>query len=327
MKSFLIIQTAFIGDVILATTLIENIYCHFPESRIDFLLRKGNESLLKDHPKLNQVIIWDKKQGKYKNLFRIIRTIRGNKYNYVINVQRFATSGIITLLSKGNTKIGFRKNPFSFTFHHRINHQIKDGVHEVDRNLKLIEPFIGSKSFEKRPVLYPSTSDFSFVEKYSKSAFVCMAPASVWFTKQLPKEKWIELINSIDKSFIIYFIGAPNDSAIVSEIMDKSQHNNMINLCGKLSLLQSAALMKNAVMNYVNDSAPQHLASAVNAPQTAFFCSTVPKFGFGPLSTKSIIAEIEEDLECRPCGLHGKKKCPKEHFNCAFKIDMKKIAV
>jgi len=83
------------------------------------------------------------------------------------------------------------------------------------------------------------------------------------------------------------------------------------------SLLQSAALMKGAIMNYVNDSAPLHLASAMNAPVTAVFLSTVPQFGFTPLSDNSSVCETSLDLPCRPCGLHGKGACPEGHFKCA----------
>jgi heptosyltransferase-2 len=97
------------------------------------------------------------------------------------------------------------------------------------------------------------------------------------------------------------------------------------NLAGSLSLLQSAALMKGAVMNYVNDSAPMHLASATDAPVTVIYCSTIPAFGFGPLSPVSKIIEAEESLDCRPCGLHGFKNCPKGHFRCAETISVKRV--
>ena len=92
-------------------------------------------------------------------------------------------------------------------------------------------------------------------------------------------------------------------------------------LAGQLSFLQSAALMEQASMNYVNDSAPMHFASAVNAPVTAVYCSTIPAFGFGPLSDEKFIVEIKEPLDCRPCGLHGYRACPRGHFNCAYKIE------
>jgi heptosyltransferase-2 len=80
--------------------------------------------------------------------------------------------------------------------------------------------------------------------------------------------------------------------------------------------------MQKAEMNYVNDSAPLHLCSATNAPVTAFFCSTIKDFGFGPLSDKSIVVETSEILDCRPCGLHGYKECPKGNFKCGFGISI-----
>jgi heptosyltransferase-2 len=84
--------------------------------------------------------------------------------------------------------------------------------------------------------------------------------------------------------------------------------------------MQSAALMKSARMNYVNDSGPLHICSAMNAPVTAFFCSTTPAFGFGPISDQSIIIESKLNLACKPCGLHGYKSCPKGHFDCGNSI-------
>jgi heptosyltransferase-2 len=83
--------------------------------------------------------------------------------------------------------------------------------------------------------------------------------------------------------------------------------------------------MQNAVMNYVNDSAPLHLASAVNANVAAIFCSTIPGFGFGPLSQNSVVIETQQKLPCRPCGLHGKKQCPEGHFNCAETIEIEQL--
>jgi heptosyltransferase-2 len=95
------------------------------------------------------------------------------------------------------------------------------------------------------------------------------------------------------------------------------QHQSIEVLAGKLSFLKDAALMSQAEMNYVLDSGPLHICSAMNAPVTAVFCSTSPKFGFGPLSDISIIVETKEKLSCRPCGAHGHKKCPEGHFRCA----------
>jgi len=316
MHKILIVQTAFIGDVILATGLIESLHQAFPESKIDFVLRKGNESLLKSHPFVNKLYVWDKKKNKFSNLINLISQIRKEKYDLVVNLQRFFSTGLITLFAKSKNKRGYNKNPLSFCYHKKSEHIIGK-KHETYRNFSLIDDL---KNIQyQKPNLYFTEEENQKVQSLKSKPFVCMAPASVWFTKQLPVAKWAELTLTIPENIKIYFLGAPADVALCNEIRLLSSHPNIEILCCKLTLTESAALMQHAEMNYVNDSAPLHLASAVNAPVTAFFCSTVPEFGFGPLSDKSIIKQVGE-MSCRPCGLHGYKSCPLGHFDCAYKI-------
>ena len=315
----LIIQTAFIGDVILATALIEKLQQHFPDAEIDFLLRKGNESLLQNHPHLHEVLVWNKKQNKTKNLLSILNKIRKTKYDFIINCQRFFSTGMLTAFSTANEKIGFDKNPLSIFFDKKIKHQIADSqhfTHEVQRNHELIKHLTDDQP--ALPKLYPSKTDFEKIKtEFPTKNYVCIAPTSVWFTKQWPAEKWVELIGKISLEKDIFLLGAPTDLEACEKIKNAANHPKIHNLAGRLSLLQSAALMQNATMNYVNDSAPLHLASAMNAPVTAIFCSTVPSFGFTPLSSRRRVVETKEKLDCRPCGLHGFKTCPKGHFKCA----------
>ena len=319
---FLIIQTAFIGDVVLATGIVEKLHLYFPEAQIDFMVRKGNEGLLQNHPYLHEVLIWDKKEGKLKNLWKLLLTIRKRRYDKVINVQRFAATGLLTALSGARETIGFDKNPLSRFFDKKIKHVISDvnhPIHEIDRNNELIRDFTDDKVI--KPRLYPSAADEAVVQPFKKFPYITISPASVWFTKQYPKDKWISFIKQVPGNYTIYLLGAPGDVPLAEEIRTVSANAAVINLCGKLSFLQSAALMKEAAMNYVNDSAPMHFASAVNAPVTAVYCSTLPSFGFGPLSDKRFIVEIPHPLSCRPCGLHGRPACPLGHFKCAYDIE------
>lgn len=317
-KKFLIIQTAFIGDVILATALVEKLHQHYPDASIDFMLRKGNEGVLQHHPFLNKHYIWNKKSSKYAGLLEILREIRKEKYDAVINLQRFAASGIVTAFSGANERIGFDKNPFSFLFDRRFPHRLgsshEPGEHEVQRCLHLVD-HLTNKDFIK-PRIYPSAEDYNRIKSYQSHPYITISPASVWFTKQYPEEGWIRLIKRHpDKR--IFLLGGPVDKALCISIRDKVAQDNVEILAGELSLLQSAALMAGAVMNYCNDSAPLHLCSAMNAPVRAAFCSTIPAFGFGPLSDDSGVIETSENLGCRPCGLHGHRACPEGHFKCS----------
>jgi heptosyltransferase-2 len=143
----------------------------------------------------------------------------------------------------------------------------------------------------------------------------------VWFTKQYPADQWISFIKRLPDELTIYLLGGPGDAVLCQYILESCNRKRLIMLAGTLSYLQSAALMSRALMNYVNDSAPMHFASAMNAPVTAIYCSTVPEFGFGPLSAISNIIEVEHPLYCRPCGLHGYSSCPQKHFRCAREIN------
>lgn len=320
----LVIQTAFIGDVILATSLLEKLHQFYPDAHIDILVRKGVESLFTGHPFIKHVLVLDKKASKGATLSRLIIQVRRAKYNKVINLHRFSSTGLITMLSNAKEKIGFDKNPFSFSYTKKIKHVIGNGKHEIDRNLELID-CITDRGTRTMPKLYPGNSDCESVVQYKKGSYICLAPSSVWFTKQFPYLKWIEFINKLNGKYTVYLLGATSDHALCESILKETQGQHVVNLSGKLSFLQSAALMKDAVMNYVNDSAPMHIASAMNAPVTAVYCSTVPAFGFGPLADESFIVEVEEKLSCRPCGLHGYKVCPEGHFNCANHINTERL--
>ena len=324
MKKILVIQTAFIGDVVLATSLIENLHQQFPEVKIDMLVRKGNESLFQAHPFLNQVLVWDKKNNKYQNWVGLLLKIRSIQYDVVLNAQRFAATGAWTAFSKAKIKIGFDKNPFSFLFTHAVVHQFSEkGQHEIDRNHLLLSSLFMTKV--AMPKLYPTASDELAVSSYQQLPYLCIAPASVWFTKQFSIEKWVDLINELPFKGCIYLIGGPGDKLLCDQILQKINRRSVVNLAGRLSFLASAALQKKAVLNYVNDSAPMHFASAVNAPVVAVYCSTLPNFGFGPLSDHSFVVQTNEALSCRPCGIHGKKQCPLKHFDCAKTIKMDQL--
>lgn len=324
MQKWLVIQTAFIGDVVLATSLLESLHNQYPNDIIDVLVRKGNEGLLEHHPFVRKVLIWDKKNNKYQNWWAILNAIRAQRYEGVINVQRYAATGLWTALSKAKMKIGFDKNPFSFFFTHVIKHQfVGEGQHEINRNHALLE--VISPMPLVKPKLYPSASDRLAISKYQQTPYICIAPASVWMTKQLPLQKWVDLIQAIPFQGPIYIMGGPGDKILGDQIVQKVTQKQVLNVSGRFHFLASAALQEGALINYVNDSAPMHFASAMNAPVVAVYVSTVPSFGYGPLSETSFIVETNALLTCRPCGLHGKKQCPLKHFDCAQTIQAQQL--
>jgi heptosyltransferase-2 len=321
MHRILVIQTAFIGDVVLATALLQNLHAAYPSAKIDILVRQGADELFTDHPYINEVHVWNKKKNKYQHLFQIIQSIRRIKYDVVINVQRYLATGVITVLSGAKKTIGFDKNPLGFLFSETVKHQFGTGakiLHETSRNHALLASLTTAPVAKQ--ALYPSPANFAAVQKFQGAPYICMSPGSVWETKKMPAQNWIDLINAVPTNYTIYLMGAPNETALCEEILSGSSREGVINIAGELNLLEAAALIKSARLNYVNDSAPMHLASATGAPVAAIYCSTIPAFGYGPLSDTQFVVETLEHMPCKPCGLHGKKVCPLGHFNCGHSI-------
>ena len=310
----LVIQTAFLGDVVLATALVEQL--HDLGYAVDYLVRAGNESLLAGHPRLNAVLVWEKRRGKYRDWLRLLRHIRRQRYTVVVNPHRYAATGLWTVLSGATHRLGFRQNPFSRAYTYRVEHVMGDGTHEVTRNATLLSP-LGMSPIIAPPLprLYPSTADWTAAAALPKP-YVCVAPASVWFTKTYPAERWVELIDQLPPRTHVHLLGGPGDVAVCEWIAARTGRPCTVR-AGQLSLLGSAAVMAGAAMNYVNDSSPVHLASAVGAPVRAFFLSTSPSLGFGPLGEDAEVRQVSTPLACKPCGKTGKRACPLGHFACS----------
>lgn len=313
----LLIQTSFPGDVILATALPETLRRCFPEAELHFLVRKGNESLLQGHPFLHKVWIWDKKR-KWSSALELVQAFRREKFDCVLNVQRFFMTGLMTVLSGAPDRRGFDKNPLSFMYTKKVSHVFQEGLHEVQRNHLLIADLCGTEP--ERPRLYPPA-----MSPPTEKPYIVLAPASVWFTKQWPEEYWSELADLLPSGTDIVLSGGPADRELCERI-GKATKRAVINTCGKYSLLQSAGIIQGAKVIVCNDSAPAHLATAVNTPTVQIYCSTDTRFGFSALASPHIILETPEPLSCRPCTTHGREACPLGHFLCGKNITPARVA-
>ncbi len=307
MKKVLLIQTAFIGDAILATAAVEALAQRGLEVHV--LVRKGNEIFYSNHPKVHQVWIWDKK-NKWKSWWSLLQQVRAVKFDELYLVQRYFTMSLFALLSQATTKWVYDQSVLAVLFKNLVPYQMMAGKHEVDRLMDLVQSDV-----RFLPKIYPSVEDERMVERWANQAFVTLSPSSVWETKRAPESVWKAVVDR-HAHRTIYLLGGPGDVAFLNGLKEKWNNPSVQVLAGQLSLMQSAALMSKAQMNYVNDSGPLHLCSAMNAPVTAFFCSTVLDFGFGPLSENALVLETTEELPCRPCGLHGKRACPRGDFAC-----------
>ena len=320
-RKVLFIQTAFIGDAILASALWEDWHRTHPEDELHICVRKGNETLFKGHPFLRGVHTWDKSGGgaaRYGRLMKLGRSMRRERFDVVITPHRHASSGWLAWRSGASIRVAFDVHPLKGLFTHTVPHSFDEGLHETERNHRLIAKWTEREGMPK-PRLYPAATGMA------RGQYAVLTPASQWATKQWPEPHWVQLCDALtDEVSALTLLGGPSDSDLLQRIAKASNHP-AIQVVTDASLLESAGIISNAQFVVTNDSGPMHLASAVNVPTVAVFCSTVPAFGFGPLADRSAVVETQETLPCRPCGIHGKTRCPFEHFSCGSGISVAQV--
>lgn len=320
-RNVLFIQTAFIGDAILASSLWESWHAEHPRDRLHVCVRQGNEGLFVNHPFLEGVYVWNKRGGLFNRSVKLIqlgKLLKSRNFDVVITPHRHASSGWLAWSSGARYRVGFDVHPLRRLFTHSVPHSFEQGLHEIERNHTLLAQWVAPSGLV-RPRLYPNSE----AQRGDQTAFAVMAPASQWATKQWPEEKWIEVCDSLH-AIPIVLVGGAGDAQQLNRIALATHHPSVRVECG-LSLLESAGLMAQAAWVLTNDSGPLHLASAVNAPTVAVFCSTSPSFGFGPLAAASEVVEAGVPLDCKPCGLHGHSACPLTHFACGRSLDADQV--
>ncbi len=326
----LVIQTAFLGDVILTLPVVQNIKQFMPGAEVDFMCIPQTEEVLKNNPLLKNLIVYDKRGNKkISRLIEMISGVKSRKYDIIISPHRSLRSALITHFSGAKQRIGFNKNVLSSLLTGRVVYN--RNAHEIERNLDLVRaiPQLNFDEEEKilKPELFPAESDEIYARQFLGGArsVISFAPCSKWFTKQLPENKSVEIAAAlIARGYDVILIGGNDDKAYCDRIEIALSGKNLSNLCGKLTPLQSKIVIGKSECLISVDSAAAHIGASTDTPVIQIYGSTVPAFGFYPLSSESAV--IENDiLTCRPCTNHGRKNCPLKHFKCMEDLDVNKV--
>lgn len=319
MKAVAVVQTAFIGDVVLATPLFEAAKKNNPGDRIVAVVRRGCENLIETNPYIDDLIIWDKHGGDKgaKGILRIAREFRRLGVQTALVPHRSLRSALAVRFAGVKTRVGFDKGGGRWFHSHRVQHRF--GVHEVERNL-LLATEIGWDTEGIEPLIVPDDHDRKAVSGIIENInqYCVVAPGSVWTTKKWPVEYYTEVAREFTgRGMTVICSGGSADSNECSTITKNVP--GAIDLCGKLTLRQSAELYRNAAFVLTNDSAPQHIAAAMGTWTFAVFGPTVREFGFWPYSAKGVLIE-DASAVCRPCGIHGHMQCPNGDHVCMRRI-------
>ncbi|MCB5249639.1 MAG: lipopolysaccharide heptosyltransferase II [Candidatus Cloacimonadales bacterium] len=326
-SKILIVQTAFIGDVVLITPLIRESAKLFPHALIDVMIIPSTAPLLANNPYINELIVYDKRvKGEF---IKIVKILRQNNYDIAITPHSSTRTAILLLFARIKIRIGYNRWFARHFLTHRKCHAMKLNhiPHKIEKLLNLLSLFT-NKRLNMQTELYPSTNDFDYADKQlanntQKRKIILIAPGSVWDTKRWDDSHFVTLIDSLlENDFFIILSGSPSEQMLCDSIvnrLEKKEDGNIINISGKTTLLETAALMKSCDLVICNDSGTLHMANAMQVKVFAFFGPTVQRFGYYPFREGDFVFEI--DLTCRPCGGHGGKSCPLKHHNCMKNIE------
>lgn len=319
MGGSLVIQTSFLGDVILTTPLIAELAQRGP---VDVLVTPGGAAALANNPDIRTIIRYDKRgtYGSALGMWQTILEIRSRRpYEAAYLAQGSFRSGLIAMMTGAKERIGFASSTGRVLY--TIQLPYRPDRHHAERlwSLSMSDCADPPTRDQIRPRVYPSDEERRMVDTLLRQsgitgdAFVALAPGSAWGTKRWPY--YVELAKRLADEYRIAIIGSKADSAIAAKITGVLPPDTVINAVGVLPLLASAELIGRAQAIVTNDSAPQHLASAMGTPTLTIFGPTVPEFGFGPLAERNAVAG-HTGLACRPCDRHGPQRCPLGHWRC-----------
>lgn len=315
MTASLVVQTSFLGDMVLTTPLIAYLA---ERGAVDVVCTPAAAALLANDPHVRSVIPYDKRgvDRGIGGFMKLAARLRASNYAAAYHAQGSARSGALTLAARIGDRVGFASSAGRMFYTTRI--PPLDNTHHAARLLSLgtRDPLREVSRAALRPRLYPGGAERASVERLLGAAaserLIALAPGSVWATKRWPY--YAELAALLRDSGRIVVIGGTGDEELAREIV-AATGGSAIDATGRLSLLASAELIGRAAVLVTNDSAPQHLASAMNTPTIAVFGPTVPEFGFGPLAERAEVAGVA-GLACRPCDRHGPQRCPLGHWRC-----------
>lgn len=317
----LFIRFSSIGDIVLTFPVVRCVAAQVPNVTIHYLTKPVYTDLLRACPGITVVKTLE------ESLWKTAQQLRLENYDYVIDLHHNLRSEIIRRLlgtkSKAFPKLNFEKWLLT-----KFNINRLPKKHVVDRYFEAVSELRVKNDDKRTPFLIPISSQQFVDEKFDlPEKFIAVSMGAQFATKQIPIEKLIEILQSVDGTVVL--LGGKEDTKRALELTESLKKNQLINLCGELPLLSSAYVVSKASKLLTGDTGLMHIASFFDVEIISVWGNTVPDFGMFPYrskeqATKDVIFKVD-DLSCRPCSKIGHSSCPKGHFKCMLNQDTNAI--
>ncbi len=333
----LIIRFSSAGDIVLSSLLVRAFRSHFPECQLDYCVKEEYASLVRFNPHISNVIEFPK-NGGFDELKRLRRKIQQSHYDLIIDIHDSLRSRYVCFGAKHVVRINKRKLARVLLVKFKLNLYDKLG-NTPSVALRYLEPVnsLGVHDDGKGLELFFSDEERRRVQTLLHYAgfkpderFIGVCPSAKHNNKMWLKDRFAEVAASLSSKYhcAIILFGSENErkwcEEIESLIRSLNAETRTLNLAGKISLTETAAMMDYCSIIISNDSGLMHIAAARKRKVVAIFGPTVKELGFFPFGTESIVVE-NKNLNCRPCTHVGLAACPKGHFKCMNEISIEQV--
>ncbi|MBL7085214.1 MAG: glycosyltransferase family 9 protein [Candidatus Omnitrophica bacterium] len=331
----LVINLSNIGDAVLTTPVIQTLKSNFPQAHLAVLVGPRAFSVFKNDRRIDKKIVYDKAIS-WKNKLGLIDRLRHDRYDLVVDLRQ--TAFTVFLGTRYHTS-AFTRAPRSLT-HMKDRHLWKvkslglvvdDGIgpsveFSEDEKTKVMQMF---NKWQINPALPKSKLGIKDVGEgnnkrkggvKSGQPIIALAPGARNMTNRWGTKGYKQLIGRLVKEYNakIIMVGDEQDELLVQEVIEEVKPAP-VNICGKTSIGTLTCLLTKCNLLVSNDSAPMHLAWAVNTPVVAIFGPTDWR-KYAPGGTDDVV--VHKDLTCAPC---EKSLCPKGTRECMKLISVDEV--
>lgn len=279
----LICKLKFYGDVLLITPVIASLQARYPHAKIDLLLYKDTKAILAADDRIHQFYLVEKKLGlldTIKNYLTLQRELRKNRYDLIVNLtEQWPIGALVASLGRPSVAFQREKKLWNKLFSRVVP---MTGTHIVEQNLSLLKG-IGFTDSELKPQMQLSYQEndvqalCALDPELMLQPYVVIQPTARQSFKCWDEDKFAEVINHLHSQGLkVYLTCGPaaTEQEQVKRIAGLCDISPDLRFAGKTSFLQLAALLDHATLYIGVDSAPMHMAAALNKPQVCLFGAT-----------------------------------------------------
>ncbi|BBG66522.1 ADP-heptose--lipooligosaccharide heptosyltransferase II [Hydrogenimonas sp.] len=304
-----------LGDAVMATPALENLFAAYPEAEITIVGSYVSTEALKVHPRINRVVIDKTKSGGFRplNIYRLSKELQ--KHDLALSFRSHFYSKLLLLLTGTPKRYIYKKTSID----HRLStiDSAQSAAHQVQRYQSFINGITGRNDLPGPLKLYWPAKSFE------RQTLGINPGATYGSAKRWYPEKFAEVAAELSDRFDILIFGGPGERKIAADI-ERAVHEKGVekvkNIAGETTIPELCSLIGGLDLFITGDSGPMHIAAAYSVPTVAVFGPTRHKETCQWMNQKSVI--VRHDLECAPC---MKRTCPIKTHECMKGIEASEV--